>query len=256
MSDRHDMDAADGAEGAGQPRYRQIYGLLRNRIGDGHYPIGSHLPTEVELCAEFGVSRYTIREALRRLVDQGMLSRRQGSGSAVVAQEPQHNFVHHVRSLADLFQYALDTHLEVRSIEHVDIDAELADALEAEAGSRWIRVRGLRLTRRGGEPICVTHSYIPERFSWIEPELPSCVGPFYALLEARSGEAVSNATQEIKAEPMPPAVAETIGAEPGTFALRLLRRYASRRGTLIASFNWHPADIFTYRMHLQRNPAQ
>ncbi|MDN2567592.1 GntR family transcriptional regulator [Aquibium sp. A9E412] len=238
-----------------QPRYRQIYTLLRDRIGSGHYPIGSNLPTEVELCAEFGVSRYTVREALRRLVDQGMLARRQGSGSAVLAHEPQHNFVHHVRSLADLFQYALDTHLQILAVEHVTLGAELAESVGGAEGSGWLLVRALRLTRPGGEPICVTHSYIPERFAWIEPEIPDCVGPFYALLEARSGEAISDAVQEIKAEPMPPAVAAALGAEPGAFALRLLRRYASRKGTLIASFNWHPADVFTYRMQLQRSPA-
>jgi GntR family transcriptional regulator len=236
-----------------QPRYRQIYYLLRERINSGHYPIGANLPTEVELCAEFGVSRYTVREALRRLVEQGMLARRQGSGSAVIATEPQRGFVHHVRSLADLFQFALDTYLEIQSIGMVEISAEVAEALGAETGSRWLLVKGIRLTEREGEAICVTHSYIPERLAWVEPEIPTCVGPFYAMLEARSGEPVAEAVQEIKAEPMSRAIAAALGARGGDYALRILRRYASRRGTLIASFNWHPAEDFTYRMQLQRS---
>lgn len=248
------MNRLDSASAArGQPRYRQIYGLLRERIAAGRYPLGSNLPTEVELCAEFGVSRYTVREALRRLVDQGVLARRQGSGSAVIALEPHRGFVHQVRSLADLFQYALDTHLDIQSIAMVEIDEDVAEAIEAEPGSRWLLVRALRLQERGGDPICVTHSYIPERLAWIEEEIPGCVGPFYALLEARAGEPVSDAVQEIKAEPMPRPIASALGVRPGDYALRLLRRYSSRKGTLIASFSWHPADSFTYRMQLQRS---
>ncbi len=238
-----------------QPRYRQIYYLLRERINSGHYPIGGNLPTEVELCAEFGVSRYTVREALRRLVEQGMLARRQGSGSAVIATEPQRGFVHHVRSLADLFQFALDTHLDIQSISMVEASADVAEGLGEEPGSRWLLVRAIRRTERDGEAICVTHSYIPARLAWIEPEIPTCVGPFYALLEARSGEPVAEAVQEIKAEPMSRAIATALGARNGDFALRIMRRYASRRGTLIASFNWHPAEDFTYRMQLQRSSA-
>ncbi len=236
-----------------QPRYRQIYYMLRERINSGHYAIGSNLPTEVELCAEFGVSRYTVREALRRLVEQGMLARRQGSGSAVIATEPQRGFVHHVRSLADLFQFALDTYLQIQSIGIVEISAEVAEGLGAETGSRWLAVKGIRLTEREGEAICVTHSYIPERLAWIEPEIRGCVGPFYAMLEARAGEPVAEAVQEIKAEPMSRSIAAALGARSGDYSLRILRRYASRRGTLIASFNWHPAEDFTYRMQLQRS---
>lgn len=244
--------AAAAAIAEEQPRYRQILAALRERIIEGHYPIGSHLPTEVELCAEFGVSRYTVREALRRLVEQGMLARRQGSGSEVVSAEPHHGFVHHVRSLADLFQYALDTHFDVRSMRETRIGAELAPMVGGHAGETWLLVKGIRWTKRGGEPICVTHSYIPERLAWIKPELPTCVGPFYALLEERAREPIVDAVQEIMAEPMSRAIAAGLSARPGDYALRLLRRYSSRKGTLVASFNWHPAASFTYRMQLQR----
>ena len=47
------------------------------------------LPTESELCEEFGASRYTVREALRRLVDQGMVHRRQGAGSVASPPRPR-----------------------------------------------------------------------------------------------------------------------------------------------------------------------
>ncbi|MBX3578396.1 MAG: GntR family transcriptional regulator [Rhizobiaceae bacterium] len=236
-----------------QPRYQQILATLRERIVAGHYPVGSNLPTEVELCGEFDVSRYTVREALRRLVDQGLLARRQGSGSEVVSAEAHQGFIHHVRTLADLFQYALDTHFDIRSMREVRVGAELAALVGGEAGSSWLLIKGIRRTERGGGAICVTHSYIPQRLAWLAPEIPTVVGPFYALLEERANEPIVDAVQEIKAEPMAPSVAAGLGAQRGDFALRLLRRYSSRKGTLVASFNWHPAGDFTYRMQLQRS---
>lgn len=48
-------------------RYLQVARTLRKEIVDGVYPVGSQLPTEHELCQRFSVSRYTVREALRRL---------------------------------------------------------------------------------------------------------------------------------------------------------------------------------------------
>ena len=46
--------------------------MLMKEVGDGKFPIGSMLPTELELCERFDVSRYTIREALRRLEEIGL----------------------------------------------------------------------------------------------------------------------------------------------------------------------------------------
>ena len=72
-----------------QPRYMQILSVLSQRVETGQYPLEERLPTESELCDEFGASRFTVREALRRLVDHGMVQRRQGAGSIVVAASPQ-----------------------------------------------------------------------------------------------------------------------------------------------------------------------
>ena len=235
------------------PRYQQIFVALRDSIAQGRYRIGDNLPTEVELCEQFGVSRYTVREALRRLVEQGMLARRQGSGSEVIAAEPGQGFVHHVRSLADLFQYALDTHLDIGSIQQVALPPDIAPRVGGAPGSQWLLIKSVRRTEPGGAGICVTHSYIPQRHASIRPEIPGCVGPLYALLEKRTGEPIVEAIQEIQAVAMSAEIAAGLESRPGAYAMCLLRRYASQKGTLIASFNWHLADDFTYRMQLSRS---
>ncbi len=239
--------------GVDPPLYMQILAELRRRVEDGTYPLDAGLPTESELCEEFGASRYTIREALRRLVDQGMVSRRQGAGSVVVAAKPQARYVHSLSSLADLFQFALDTHYEVLSTGPVKLDAARAEQVGGEPGSRWWLIEGLRRTAPGGAVVCYTHSYVPDRLKKLIKGLPGCVGPFYAHLAERSGEEIVEADQEIRGEAMTPTVAAHLDRPPGSVALCVLRRYTSANGTLIASFNWHVAEDFSSKMKILRN---
>ncbi|MBU0595235.1 extracellular solute-binding protein [Candidatus Bipolaricaulota bacterium] len=65
------------------PLYRQIAGILKDRIVKGIFEPGSRIPTEYELCERFGVSRISIRQALAELVSDDLLEKRQGSGTYV-----------------------------------------------------------------------------------------------------------------------------------------------------------------------------
>ncbi|RYG99361.1 MAG: GntR family transcriptional regulator, partial [Alphaproteobacteria bacterium] len=76
-----DTKAEPKAGRANGPLYAQVAGTLKEEIVSGAWPVGSLLPTEDELCARFSVSRYTVREALRRLREDGLVSSRQGAGT-------------------------------------------------------------------------------------------------------------------------------------------------------------------------------
>jgi DNA-binding FadR family transcriptional regulator len=58
---------------------------LRRRISDGEWPVGSRIPPEPALVEMLGVGRNTVREAVQSLVHAGLLERRQGSGTYVLA---------------------------------------------------------------------------------------------------------------------------------------------------------------------------
>lgn len=74
-----------------QPAYRQVSDQLRTLILSGELEPGSRLPNETDLATLFGVSRSTVREALRALSSQGMLSttRGVGGGSFIAHPEPE-----------------------------------------------------------------------------------------------------------------------------------------------------------------------
>jgi len=85
-------DIMSGAEnGSELPRYYQVSNILAKRIEEGKYKVGDLMPTEIELCNEFDISRYTVREALRRLAEAGLVRRRQGSGTQISATHSQSN---------------------------------------------------------------------------------------------------------------------------------------------------------------------
>lgn len=63
----------------------QVTDQLRTEITAGRWPVGGRIPTEPELCELTGTGRNTVREAVQALVHAGMLERRQGSGTYVIA---------------------------------------------------------------------------------------------------------------------------------------------------------------------------
>lgn len=68
------------------PKYILLKEKINQDILSDKYPIGSKLPTEVELAGIYNVSRSTVRQALGILVDQGIISKKWGSGNTVITK--------------------------------------------------------------------------------------------------------------------------------------------------------------------------
>ncbi|WP_194787150.1 GntR family transcriptional regulator, partial [Mycobacteroides abscessus] len=66
----------------------QVANILAAQIGDGRWSTGVKLPGEVALCEEFGVSRATVRKAIRDLKTKGLASTRQGAGAFGTSVRP------------------------------------------------------------------------------------------------------------------------------------------------------------------------
>lgn len=233
-------------------RYQQVMKVLEARIVSGIYPLGELLPSEAALCQEFSISRYTVREALRQLGEKRLITRRQGAGSIVASNVVHASYSLSLQSLSELSQYATVAHYRTLQIEECVLDERTATSVRGKAGERWTTIAGLRSVSEDAEPFSYVHSYLPERLAWIVPELPGCTGSFFFYIERRVNEPIVSADQDISAAVMPAEVATALGHPEGTVGLLLLRRYMSAVGTLIASFNWHVASEFTYRMTLHK----
>ena len=235
-----------------QPLYVHIAATLQQRIVGGRYAVSSLLPTEADLSEEFATSRNTVREALRLLVERGLIRRRQGAGSMVIAASPSFNYVQSFTKLEDLFNNSKTTHYVLHAIDTVALEPDLAKRIGGVAGDNWLRVTGVRWTERGGTPMAHIESYIPMEFKAIVDTFWNVDHPFYSVLEAGSERTIDEVSQEIRAVEMPRHVANTFGLPEGSTSLQLFRRYVARGGVLIASINWHRGDQFTYQMLIHR----
>jgi DNA-binding GntR family transcriptional regulator len=249
--------AAGGGGGAAakadDPLYVQIARTLKGEIVSGAYPVGSQLPTEDELCSRFSVSRYTVREALRRLRDAGLVSSRRGAGTMVAPLRASDSFVHQVMSINDLVIFATGSTFDIEAIRMVRIDDKLAVRSGLRAGEEWLEVCGLRRTEGGDAPICRTEYLIHRDYAAIGRLLQRHSGPIFPLIEDLFGLSVVEVEQEISAALIPPALAADLKVKPGAPALEVRRAYKTSEGqTAQVTINTHPASLFRHSMTMRR----
>jgi DNA-binding GntR family transcriptional regulator len=238
---------------AGPPRYQQVADELTGRIAAGKYPVGANLPTELELCRQYRISRHTVREALRRLRDNGLISRRRRAGTEVVARTPPASYRQPTNSISDFLQYAEETEVTVLRTKRVTSDADLAELLDGRPGGTWIRIDSLRTFPADPRPICMTAAYVSADLPGIEEHLEHQSGPLLAVLERIYGLQIARIEQTIQAIRLGKRQAKLLRAEVGSPALRAVRRYYDSKGKLIEqSTAVHPADRFTYVTNLVR----
>jgi GntR family transcriptional regulator len=249
---RHQRVSGDGAS-ADLPRYQQIANELVGKIASGRYRVGGFLPTEMELCEQYGISRSTVREALRRVRDAGLISRRRRTGTKVIAQTPPAVYRQPTNSIGDLLQYADETQIEILSEKRVICDAPLAALLECREGHAWLRLNSLRTVPDDPRPICMTTAYVDAGLPNIDKHLETVDGPISAMLERTYGIRIARIEQSIQAIRLNKRQANLLRADAGSPALQATRRYYRADDTLIElSSAVHPGDRFTYVTSLVR----
>src|SRR3954452_16735511 len=115
-------------------RYRDIAAQLQKAIRLGSYAVGDLLPIETELMAQFAASRQTVREALRIVTEQGLIVRRAGLGSVVIASEPPGLYTPGVNALSEWLRYSNEPYREVGASRELTADRKLAAMLKCEPG--------------------------------------------------------------------------------------------------------------------------
>lgn len=230
---------------AASPRYVWLHDCLLNDIKSGKYLVGSLLPTEAQLGKAYGVSRHTVREATRKLVDSGLISRRPSIGTVVLAAKPAGPYVAALGSLKELMDYTNTTRLELLGQARIKADAKLAHELHCDIGSPWLALQTKRHLAGQDAPISLTTVYLRPEFEGITAHLHGDHPSIYALLDTLYGQKVTSVMQQIEATLMPADAAIMLHLPAGSPALRMLRCYFDEGGQLLtASVNLYVADRF------------
>jgi DNA-binding GntR family transcriptional regulator len=235
------------------PRYRQLADRLIGEIRRGRLKVGATLPGELELVASHGVSRHTVREALRVLDDLGLIDRHQGIGTVVVERDSSVSYVQTVRSPSELMRYPADSRLHVVATQTIRANRKLARLLGVRTGSEWLRVSALRRMKSSPRPIAWTDVFLLPEYGGIVRDIGKRRRTVYQLIEQRYGENVARVQVDIRAGIVTAELAGPLEATVGTPSLTVIRHYHGRgRRIFEISVSEHPADRYTYSLELQR----
>lgn len=238
---------------ASQPQYVLVAQRLIEDITSGRYPVGSLLPTEFDLCTQFGVSRHTVREAIRRLQERGLVTRQRGIGTTVKANRVENHYVQTTATIADLPRYVEDTLLVTTQAEDVIADEALAELLRCPAGQRWVKVMGFRCVGKDKLPMALTDIYINAAYGGIRKLIGTMKVPVYTLIEKQYGITIVEVQQEISATIIGAVDAKRLSVKPSSAGLIVTRRYLGDNDcTIEVAVNLHPADRFSYSMSMRQ----
>jgi DNA-binding GntR family transcriptional regulator len=235
-------------------RYRDIATKLQREIRLGRYDIGKLLPTETELMAQHSASRQTVREALRILNDQGLIVRRAGLGSVVIASEPPVLFTHSVTSLNEWLRYSNETYRDVVAARDVVADRKLAGLLKCEPGKHWFLIEAVRRSDQFAAPLGWTEIYVLRKFADVIKRADHGRTPVHEQVAKMYGQVTEHAQMEIFARGMPRELARALQVKPGSPALTVVRRYYGAHEELFeVTVTTHPEGRYTYSMDMQRS---
>ncbi|WMT85276.1 GntR family transcriptional regulator [Pelagibacterium sp. 26DY04] len=236
----------------GAPKWFQIAEILRRSIARGEFSPGDIMPTEARLNETFGISRTTARAALNRLVQDGLLIRRPGVGSVVLAPKVDQP-VSQIRGFTeDMLSRGLVPSFTVLECGWETATGEAAHALGLASSDKPFKsVRLLKANDR-----LIGHSA-----SWIRPDIfgdiptPTrdilATGSLYSWLRHNIGIEISGGVEFIEAQAADPTTAAQLEIEPGT-AVLVITRIAKATSGLPVEFATviYRSDRYRFRVEL------
>ncbi|NCX21025.1 MAG: GntR family transcriptional regulator [Rhodobacteraceae bacterium] len=235
------------------PKYIQIADTLRAEIGSARYPLGAKLPPETRLCERFSASRFTVREAIKKLASEKLVKTEQGAGTIVVSLLSEGGYAHTYTSLEDLTNYAQRTWLEIQSVDEGFDTYNTYPKLAFMSDVSLTKISSLRKTV-DHKIIALVESYIESSKTDYALETIKNGGPIYAGIEKKFGVAINRVQQETFALEASVSTAEMLKVNVGEPVLGILRSYYFGGKIGLASFNQHYGqDRYSYVTEINLN---
>jgi GntR family transcriptional regulator len=147
-------------ESSGIPLYVQVVEELNKKIQEGEYLPGDRIPPEAQLCEYFGVSRITIRRAIRKLVEENALYTKQGKGTFVNPIKIKRRLPKLYSFSEDMRELGLTPSSRVLEQEAREADDETAEILKLPKTDRLVNLIS-RVRMADNMPILIERSCIP-----------------------------------------------------------------------------------------------
>lgn len=234
---------------SGTPLHLQVEQLVRGMIEKPNYKKGELLPKEVDIANTLGISRNTVRQAISKLVIEGLLERKKGVGTKVATQnistllKSWMSFTQEMNSKGIAF-----VNFEIKA-EKVKANKDIAIALEIPKNSEVLKLSRLRGDKDGP---------FVQFVSWLHPRIGLTVNedftrPLYEIIEKDHAIVVDLSREEIKAASAGKFISEKLLVQENAPILERIRKvYDPGRRPIEFCIGYYRSDKFSYTIDIKR----
>jgi GntR family transcriptional regulator len=237
------------------PLYYQVKSILEGKIRSQELKEKERLPSEAELCTEFGVSRITVRQALSELLKDGLIYRERGKGT-YISEGPGWKRPVLKGSIENLMTAGIGTRIKVLSYKQVPVPKEFVKALKAERSERVHRLEFIRLI--AGGPQAYSLIYFPAKLGkMISGDDIKETTEIISFVEDKAGTKAQGAHQTIDVGVANELLAGNLSVKQQTPLLVICREYFTRTGALLfLAKSYYRTDRFKYEVELARTASR
>ena len=233
------------------PLYFQLKTILKTQITTQELKGQQRLPSEVELCIKYGVSRATVRQALSELLQEGFIYRERGKGTFVTDQAG----LKHLSlkgTIENLIAAGRGTRLKVLEYKEVPPPPSVAKVLRLKESQNVLRLEVVRLIPKG--PFGYSFIYLPPGLGeMISRDELTETTEFITFVEGKLRSRVHRASQTINVALASEEVARNLSIKVETPVLVIERQYYTRDGApLFMSLTHCRPDLYKYKIELTR----
>jgi len=203
----------------GLPKYAQLREALLAAIKDGYWKPGSKLPPEGQLALETPFSLGTVQKALRSLVEEGAIIRRQGMGSFVSQDQRQMDLPWHLRFVGDREEKYLPVYPKV-VLRRKEVRPGPWARLLGKAGNPYLQID--RLMNIGNEFLVYTKFFTSRKKfgGFLKKTMEELEKTnFKTILRRDHNVIIARMTYNLRITPLPPEICRTIKVPEDTFGL-------------------------------------
>lgn len=232
---------------------QQLHDLLIDLLREEQYTAGSSIPSELELAERYSVSRATIREALKGLVQEGLLDCRHGKGYFVLSREaiiqkPITQWQSVTDLMADMGYTVSNRVLRVREESP---SPQVRRALQLEEGQTVVQLERVRISR--GEPLIYSVDIFPRAFISGLLQEQDWSGSLINLFDERWQVRIASSRARIRAVTLSPQLCEEIGVPAQTAWLYMEQLNITRDGRpVLFSQDYHRGENFDFHVTRRR----
>ena len=230
------------------PLHLQLRNLLKSEIDEAKYV--DKIPTEFELMDKFGVSRSTVRQAIKTLVDDGMLEKKQGLGT-FIAVRPIEEWLGNLSSFLEIVnEMGMEPGIRLLERGFTEKPEEIAATLGVEDQFYYIH----RLRTADGVPLVYEKQYYPVKIGKALDAYDLNNVSTYDILENQLGEVLSEARQQITCTTPTEEEKRFLGLDSSVCCAILSERFVYNQHNDLLEYerNVYRADMYAFNINLTR----